>query len=289
MSTSTLWLGRALDEDDGRSLAVRVWTERAAPSSEDWAEVIEDPFEGARVGGGDPAALAASGALLRGDRRVQVGALRLTAPVLPRKIVCVGRNFAAHAREMGSEVPTDPLIFFKPSSALIGPGQAIELPRGYARIDMEAELVVVVGKAGRRLTARNALDHVLGYTLGNDVSCRDLQRLEPQWARAKGFDTFAPLGPWIRVTSPGEGPPPDAEIHGLLDGESRQRAPLGSMVFGVPQIVAHVSQCMKLEPGDILYTGTPEGVTSLTEGRTCEVRLEGWSLGCLTNPVVWAD
>jgi 2-keto-4-pentenoate hydratase/2-oxohepta-3-ene-1,7-dioic acid hydratase in catechol pathway len=219
-------------------------------------------------------------------RRWALREVELAPPLCPSKILCVGRNYRAHAEEMGNEVPAEPLLFFKPPSALVASGQPVVRPEGYERVDMEAELVAVIGRRGRRIAAGDALDHVAGYTLGNDVSNRDLQRRDSQWTRAKGFDTFAPLGPFVRLVAPGEALPGSAKIQGWLDGELRQEAPLSAMVFDVAAVIAHVSACMTLEPGDVIYTGTPSGVCPLSPGQTTAVTLAGFDLGQLSNPVV---
>jgi len=215
--------------------------------------------------------------------------LVLRPPVRPSKIIGVGRNYSAHAAEMGEALPTEPVLFFKPSSALVTDGDAIVLPRGYERIDMEAELVVVIGTGGRRLSEAQALHAVVGYTVGNDISCRDLQRREPQWARAKGFDTFAPIGAWVRVCPPGEALDSSVRIRGYHDGVLRQDAAIGEMAFSVARLVSHISSCMTLTPGDLVFTGTPEGVTALVPGSHACVEMDGIDLGRLANPVVSSD
>ena len=222
---------------------------------------------------------------LDGGLRSALDDVTLAVPVCPSKILCVGRNYRAHAEEMGNEVPTEPLLFFKPPSALVASGQPIIRPAGYERVDMEAELVAVIGRRGRNIPIDRALQYVAGYTLGNDVSNRDLQRRDGQWARAKGFDSFAPLGPFVRLVAPGEGPPGTARVQGLVDGELRQDAPVSDMIFDVASVIATISACMTLEPGDVVYTGTPSGVTELKPGRVAMVTLSGWALGQLRNPV----
>jgi len=205
--------------------------------------------------------------------------VRLLAPVEPSKIICVGRNYVAHAKEHGSEVPDLPLLFLKPPTAVIGPGDTILLPPQSTNVEHEAELVVVIGKRGRWIQPENALEYVLGYTVGNDVTARDLQRRDGQWTRGKGFDTFCPLGPWIET----DFDPADAMVTCHVNGEMRQMASTRDMVFGVRQIVAFASTIMTLLPGDILMTGTPAGVGPLTNGDIVEVSIEG--LGKLSNPV----
>ena len=197
----------------------------------------------------------------------------------PSKIVCVGRNYAAHARELGNDVPREPLLFFKPPSSLIGNGDVIVMPAASQRVEYEAELGVVIGKRARRIAAADSLEHVRGYTCANDVTCRDLQKTDGQWARAKGFDTFCAVGPvvvgdldWRRLA-----------VIGRLNGEERQRAPTSEMIFGVPELIAYISRIMTLEPGDLILTGTPEGVGQLHSGDVVEVEVPG--IGILRNPV----
>lgn len=286
MAGDVLWLGRVLG-DDGEIHHLRVRTEGRAPTADDVVEEISDPFALAQVHGElDVFTQAGTAAPLAVHTGVPG---RLLAPVLPRKIVCVGRNYVAHARELGHEVPSEPLLFFKPSSALVGHGEPVRLPGGFERIDMEAELVVVIGKRGRSLPKERALEHVLGYTLGNDVSNRDLQQREKLWTRAKGWDTFAPAGPWIRVVPPGEPLPQGVRIQGFIDDRRVQDAPIGDMVFDVATIVAYLSEAMTIEPGDLVYTGTPDGVSPLVPGNVARVELAGLALASLQNPVVAAD
>jgi 2-keto-4-pentenoate hydratase/2-oxohepta-3-ene-1,7-dioic acid hydratase in catechol pathway len=204
--------------------------------------------------------------------------MRLLAPVSPGKIVCVGRNYAAHAKEHGAAVPDVPLLFLKPPSAVIGPGQTIYLPPQSQQVEHEAELVVVIGKTGRWIQLEAALDHVLGYTVGNDVTARDLQNRDGQWTR-QGFDTFCPLGPWIET----EFDPADAVVTCHVNGDLRQMASTRDMVFNIRQLIAYASTVMTLEPGDVLMTGTPAGVGPLQPGDVVETAIEG--LGKLRNPV----
>ncbi|MEJ2711079.1 MAG: fumarylacetoacetate hydrolase family protein [Anaerolineales bacterium] len=203
----------------------------------------------------------------------------LLSPVTPSKIICVGRNYVAHAKEHEAEVPDVPLLFLKPPSAVIGPEEKILLPPQSQQVEHEAELVVVIRKRGRWIQLEDALDHVLGYTVGNDVTARDLQWRDNQWARAKGFDTFCPLGPWIET----DFDPADAMITCYVNGEMRQMASTRDMVFSVRQLIAFASTVMTLEPGDILMTGTPAGVGPLEAGDVVEATIEG--LGMLRNPV----
>lgn len=206
--------------------------------------------------------------------------LHLLAPTQPSKIICVGRNYAAHAKEHGAEVPEIPLLFLKPPSTIIGPGEAIILPPQSQQVEHEAELAVVIRRQGRWIAPEEATNYVLGYTLANDVTARDLQRTDNQWTRAKGFDTFCPLGPWIDT----EFDPSDAIITCHVNGELRQMASTHDMVFDVSQLISFASSIMTLEPGDVLLTGTPAGVGPLHPGDTVEVAIEG--LGKLKNPVL---
>jgi len=205
--------------------------------------------------------------------------VQILPPVLPKKIIGIGRNYVAHAKEHNAEVPKIPLFFLKPSSSIIAPGDSIILPPLSKQVEHEAELVAVIGKEARWVEPENALDYVLGYTLGNDVTARDLQNQDSQWTRAKGFDTFCPLGPWIKT----DFDPADAMVSCYVNGEMRQMASTRDMVFTVRQLVAYISTIMTLEPGDLILTGTPAGVSPLSPGDQVEVMIEG--LGSLTNPV----
>ncbi len=269
-----------------RSQAVRVVTEGRAPTPEDHFDILRDPLDDELW----PMDVTSAWQRLGADELVeQAGAATLAdvdvlAPCRPGKVLCVGRNYRAHAAELGNEVPTQPLIFHKPSSAVVGSGADIVIPPGFERVDMESELVAVIGRRGRNIRKADALHHVAGYTLGNDVSNRDLQRGDKLWTRGKGFDTFAPLGPWIRVTEPGFALPADARVQGSLDGELRQDGPLGAMVFDLATVIEFISACMTLEPGDAIYTGTPEGVSALRPGQRIEITLDGFELGTLVSP-----
>lgn len=205
--------------------------------------------------------------------------IHLLAPAQPEKIVCVGRNYTAHAREHGAEVPEIPLIFLKPPSSVIGPGEPIRLPPQSQQVEHEAELVVVIGKRGRWIHPEQALDFVLGYTIGNDVTARDLQMRDGQWTRSKGFDTFCPIGPWIETDFDSA----DSLISCFVNQEMRQMASSRDMVFTVRQLIAYISSIMTLNPGDLIMTGTPSGVGRLIDGDIVEVTIEG--LGSLQNPV----
>ena len=209
-----------------------------------------------------------------------LSSVRLLAPVQPSKIICIGRNYAEHAKEHQAEVPQVPLLFMKPPSSINNPGEAIILPPQSQQVEHEAELVAVIGKRGHNITVEAARDHIFGYTVGNDVTARDLQRSDGQWTRAKGFDTFCPFGPWVET----EYDPSDAIITCRVNGQPRQMASTRDMVFNVSMLIAFISSVMTLEPGDLIFTGTPAGVGPLKPGDTVEVEIEG--LGKLSNPVV---
>lgn len=213
------------------------------------------PFEGARLGSTE---IAWSPADLR-------------APVRPSKIVCVGRNYAAHAKELGNEVPKEPLLFLKAPSSVVGPGGAIVLPKESERVEHEAELAIVIGRRVRRLAREQAMEAVYGYTCACDVTARDLQKKDGQWTRAKGFDTFCPVGPWIET----ELDPADLAVRCSVDGAERQSGRTAQMIFDVATLISYVSATMTLEPGDLLLTGTPEGVGPLLPGNKVVVAIEG--------------
>lgn len=199
--------------------------------------------------------------------------------IAPSKIIGIGQNYRAHAAEMGKGIPTEPLMFLKPPSALLAPGQAIERPAGYARVDYEGELGVLIGRRARHVDVADALTFVAGYLCINDVTVRDLQAKDGQWTRAKGFDTFCPVGP--RVV---EGlDPRDLRITTRVNGEVRQDSRTSDLIFDVATLIAFVSRHMTLEPGDLLSTGTPAGVGNLAVGDEVEVEIEG--VGALRNPV----
>ncbi|MFG1913693.1 fumarylacetoacetate hydrolase family protein [Micromonospora sp. NPDC048898] len=212
--------------------------------------------------------------------------VRLLSPILPSKVVCVGRNYADHAAELGNEVPKEPLLFLKPSTSVIGPRDAIRLPIFSKQVEHEAELAVVIGAPGARRADRAAAERaIFGYTCANDVTARDLQRSDGQWTRAKGFDSFCPIGPWITTGLDVS----DLEIRCEVgrnpeEMEVRQLGRTKDMVFDVPGLVSYISHVMTLLPGDVVLTGTPAGVSPLAEGDTVTVRIEG--IGELSNPVV---
>jgi len=195
----------------------------------------------------------------------------LRAPVAPSKIVCIGRNYAAHAKELGNEVPKEPLLFLKPPSSLIGPGETVVLPPESERVEHEAELGVVIGRRVKRIPRDEAMSAVFGYTCVCDVTARDLQKKDGQWSRAKGFDTFCPVGPWIETSLD----PRDVGIRCLVDGAVRQDGRTSNMIFDVAALVAYVSNAFTLEPGDLIVTGTPEGVGPIAPGNRVSVAIEG--------------
>jgi 2-keto-4-pentenoate hydratase/2-oxohepta-3-ene-1,7-dioic acid hydratase in catechol pathway len=215
----------------------------------------------------------------RTEATVPLEKVRLLAPTCPSKIVCIGRNYAAHAAEHDVEVPSQPLIFLKPTSALIGPGEMIRLPPQSGRVEHEAELVIVIGKPAYRVPVAEAMDHVYGCTLGNDVTARDLQRSDGQWTRAKGFDTFCPLGPWIETGFD----PADSIVTCHVNGDLKQMGSTRDMVFDIPHLITYITSVMTHLPGDLVMTGTPSGVSPLSPGDVVEVSIDG--LGRLTNPV----
>ncbi|MDP9406007.1 MAG: fumarylacetoacetate hydrolase family protein [Actinomycetota bacterium] len=214
------------------------------------------------------------------DRVAPLEEVRLLAPILPSKILGVGRNYADHAAEMGGEVPPEPLVFSKPATAVIGPGEAIRLPALSREVHHEAELAVVVGRLTRRVAVQDALDAVLGYTCANDVTARDLQASDGQWTRAKGFDTFCPLGPWIdTAVEPG-----GLSVRCTVNGELRQDGTTADLVYDVAQLVAYCAAFTTLLPGDVLLTGTPAGVGPIVDGDAVTVAIDG--IGELHNPAV---
>jgi 2-keto-4-pentenoate hydratase/2-oxohepta-3-ene-1,7-dioic acid hydratase in catechol pathway len=205
--------------------------------------------------------------------------IRMLAPVMPRKIICVGLNYTVHIDELNAEVPNVPILFFKPPSSLIGSGDTILLPPQSNQVEHEAELAVIIGRQGRWVSTEEAMQLVLGYSIANDVTARDLQRSDDQWTRAKGFDTFCPVGPWIET----ELDVSDTMIKCSVNGQLRQMASTRDMIFPVRELIAFISSIMTLEPGDIILTGTPAGVGSLSPGDEVTVEIEG--IGSLTNKV----
>ena len=212
--------------------------------------------------------------------RVPFVEAKLLAPVIPRsKVVAVGKNYHDHAAEMGGEAPVEPLLFLKPNTSVVGPGDAIVLPPESERVEFEGELAVVIGRVARRVSEADAASVIFGYTVANDVTARDLQRRDGQWTRAKGFDTFCPLGPVIDTDLDLE----SGTIEVSVDGERRQHGRLADMVHSIPAIIAYASSVFTLLPGDVILTGTPAGVGPIVDGDTVEVTISG--LGVLSNPV----
>ncbi len=208
--------------------------------------------------------------------------LKLLPPVSPSKVVCVGLNYKDHALEMGKPLPEEPLIFLKPTTAVIGPGAPIHAPQWAGRVDHEAEMGLVIRKVTRNVKAAKAAEHILGLTCVNDVTARELQRKDVQYSRAKGFDTFAPIGPCIAVGLEGK----DLEVKGYVNGAMRQHSRTRELIFTIPEIIEFVSSVMTLLPGDVIATGTPSGVGPIAPGDSVTVHVEG--VGALTNPVVAA-
>ena len=206
--------------------------------------------------------------------------ITLLPPILPTsKIVCIGKNYADHAAELGGEPPKEPLIFLKPTTSVIGPEEAIVLPPISKQVDHEGELAVVIGQLAKDVSIENANDFIWGFTIANDVTARDIQNIDGQWTRAKGFDTFCPLGPWVETEFV-----PDGQIlETRVDGDVRQRASVDLLIHKVDRIIQHVSQAMTLLPGDVILTGTPAGIGPLESGQSVEISIEG--IGTLTNPV----
>jgi 2-keto-4-pentenoate hydratase/2-oxohepta-3-ene-1,7-dioic acid hydratase in catechol pathway len=223
------------------------------------------------------------GALEAAGPPVPFGQVRLLAPVLPSKIIAVGKNYAAHAAEMGGEVPAEPMIFLKPSTSVVGPGDRIDLPPQSEQVEHEAELAVVIGRLCREVPLRRVPEVILGYTCANDVTARDLQKTDGQWGRAKGFDTFCPLGPWIDT----EVDPSDLEVRAAVNGELRQDGRTSQMVRDVGELVSWISNVMTLLPGDVILTGTPAGVGPIVAGDSVSVSIG--TIGTLTNRVVLRD
>lgn len=226
-------------------------------------------YEGSPFSGGKP-----------GKATVPPSQVKLLAPCRPSKVVCVGLNYKAHAAEMKKALPTEPMIFLKPSSSVIGPGDEIIKPPMSARVDYEAELGVVIGRTCSRVDPQHAAAHILGYTCVNDVTARDLQALDIQYTRAKGFDTFCPIGPVIAQDLD----PSDLAVRSFIDDDPRQDGRTNDLIFPVNALVSFMSQVMTLHPGDVIATGTPSGIGPMSKGVTVTVEVEG--IGRLSNPVV---
>ena len=212
--------------------------------------------------------------------RVAIKEVKLLAPTLPSKIVCIGMNYAAHAAEIKQDLPEEPLMFFKPNSTVVGPGDAVVLPRQSSKVEIEIELAIVIGKLTKDITREQAAEHIWGFTIANDVTARDLQFSDLQWARSKGFDTFCPLGPWIET----EFVPDDQMLESRVNGEERQRGLVTDMITDPYSLVAFVSENVTLLPGDVIITGSPSCVSGIVHGDVSECEIEG--IGTLINPVV---
>lgn len=210
---------------------------------------------------------------------VSLDQVKLLAPVAPSKVICIGMNYAAHAAEISQDVPDEPLMFFKPISAIIGPGDLIVLPQQSDQVELEVELAIVIGKQAKNISKAEVKSHILGYTIGNDVTARDIQFSDLQWARAKGFDTFCPLGPWIET----DFDPAGKHLDSRVSGERRQHAKTNDMIFNVETIVSFVSENVTLFPGDVILTGSPAGISRITHGDEIECEIEG--IGVLRNQV----
>lgn len=206
--------------------------------------------------------------------------IRLLAPVTPSKIVCVGLNYRDHAAEQNKPLPPEPLLFIKPSTSVVGPGAAIQIPRWAGRVDHEAELGVVIGRVTKDVTAAHAYEHILGLIAVNDVTARDLQNKDGQYTRCKGFDTFAPIGPCVAVGLDGR----DLQVRGYVNGHLRQDSRTRELIFTIPELVEFISSVMTLLPGDIISTGTPSGIGPIVPGDQVTIHVEG--VGALTNSVV---
>lgn len=218
----------------------------------------------------------------RAGQKIADGTLQFTAPVQPSKIMAIGLNYKDHAAEMKKKLPEEPLVFMKPSSSVIGPDQPVNLPMWAGRIDYESEMAVVIKRRAYRVSVAQAMDYVLGITCLNDVTARELQAKDVQYTRAKGFDTFAPVGPCIAVGLD----PSNLAIEGWVNDQQKQASNTNQLIFPVPELVAFVSRFCTLEPGDIITTGTPSGVGPLKPGDRVRVKVEG--VGELSNPCVEA-
>jgi 2-keto-4-pentenoate hydratase/2-oxohepta-3-ene-1,7-dioic acid hydratase in catechol pathway len=234
-----------------------------AVHGEEAAEIAEHPF-------GTPTFT---------GRKWPLADVRLLAPILPTKIIGIGRNYADHAAELGNEVPAEPLVFLKPNTSVVGPNVEIKIPAASERVDFEGELAVIIGQPCRDVSKAKAMSVVMGYTIANDVTARDLQKKDVQFTRAKGFDTFCPMGPFIET----EFDPSDVRVVTEVDGEVKQDGRTSLMVHDIPSLIEYVSGIMTLLPGDVILTGTPAGVGPMKAGQTVSVTVDG--LGTLTNPV----
>jgi 2-keto-4-pentenoate hydratase/2-oxohepta-3-ene-1,7-dioic acid hydratase in catechol pathway len=236
--------------------------------------VLEDDLTTVSVINGDPIFNGVS----KNGKLTNLDEVKLLAPVLPRsKVVCVGKNYSDHAKEMGGEVPAEPIIFLKPNTSVAGPNDVIHWPWMSERVDHEAELAIVIGRICKDVPKERANEVIFGYTIGNDITARDLQSRDGQWTRAKGFDTFCPIGPWIDT----DFIPGNQEITCIVNGEVKQRGTLNQMMFDVPEIIHFISSVMTLLPGDVILTGTPAGIGPIPEKGSVTCAISG--LGELTN------
>jgi 2-keto-4-pentenoate hydratase/2-oxohepta-3-ene-1,7-dioic acid hydratase in catechol pathway len=213
--------------------------------------------------------------------RVPIKEVKLLAPTIPSKVVCVGLNYADHVAEIkDASVASEPTLFLKPSSSIVGPGDAIVLPAQSEKVDLEVELTIVMGQIARNVSEKDALNYVWGFTIANDVTARDLQFSDQQWARSKSFDSFCPIGPWIET----EFVPDGQELSSRINGETKQASSIDHMLHNVPKLLSYISQNMTLLPGDVILTGTPAGITQIVSGDIVECEIEG--IGTLVNPVI---
>ena len=213
--------------------------------------------------------------------RVPIKEVKLLAPTIPSKVVCVGLNYADHVAEIkDASAAAEPTLFLKPSSSIVGPGDAIVLPAQSEKVDLEVELTIVMGQIAKNVSEKDALNYVWGFTVANDVTARDLQHSDQQWARSKSFDSFCPIGPWIET----EFLPDGQELSSRINGETKQASTIDHMLHNVPKLISFISHNMTLLPGDVILTGTPAGITQIVSGDVVECEIEG--IGTLVNPVI---
>jgi 2-keto-4-pentenoate hydratase/2-oxohepta-3-ene-1,7-dioic acid hydratase in catechol pathway len=213
--------------------------------------------------------------------RVPIKEVKLLAPTIPSKVVCVGLNYADHVAEIkDATAAAEPTLFLKPSSSIVGPGDAIVLPAQSEKVDLEVELTIVMGQIAKNVSEKDALNYVWGFTVANDVTARDLQHSDQQWARSKSFDSFCPIGPWIET----EFVPDGQELSSRINGETKQASTIDHMLHNAPKLISYISHNMTLLPGDVILTGTPAGITQIVSGDIVECEIEG--IGTLVNPVV---
>ena len=213
--------------------------------------------------------------------RVPIKEVKLLAPTIPSKVVCVGLNYADHVAEIkDASAAAEPTLFLKPSSSIVGPGDAIVLPAQSEKVDLEVELTIVMGQIAKNVSEKDALNYVWGFTIANDVTARDLQHSDQQWARSKSFDSFCPIGPWIET----EFVPDGQELSSRINGETKQASTIDHMLHNVPKLISYISHNMTLLPGDVILTGTPGGITQIVSGDIVECEIEG--IGTLVNPVI---